>query len=465
MAYSIHVRSVQRFDWLLFLLYLGLVGIGLMMVYTTTYSDTSQSMWSLQSIFGRQLLWAGISILLMLAVYMVDIHFWSFIALPLYVVGLVVLLLLLVVGVEVKGAQSWINIAGFSVQPAEFAKFTTGIFIASFLSSIKVKVTEWKSQLVIGTIILLPMILIVLQPDPGTALTFISLLILLYRKGLPTIYYTLSFAVFLVLILSLKFAPIVVIAIIFLVFALAILDFSKFKLRSVMIGAVLILFLLVSVRYKMVIYSAAINLVLAFFVLFYFNKKRLIRTKLSLVFVAFTLSVISFATSYSFNNFLKPHQQDRVNVWLNPEKCDPRGSMYNLIQSKLAIGSGGLEGKGFLNGNYTKLNYVPEQTTDFIFSSIGEEQGFIGGLGVIVLYLALLLRIVQIGEKSKFAFATNFTYVVAGFIFFHFFVNIGMTMGLAPVIGIPLPFISQGGSALLAFSMMIGVVLRMNSES
>jgi rod shape determining protein RodA len=170
----------------------------------------------------------------------------------------------------------------------------------------------------------------------------------------------------------------------------------------------------------------------------------------------------SFGTSYVFDHVLKPHQQDRINVWLRPERCDPRGSLYNLIQSKLAIGSGGLAGKGFLKGEMTKLNYVPEQSTDFIFTTIGEEQGFIGCLGVIILFAILLVRCIYIAERSHLEFVRNYGYAIAGILLFHFTFNLGMTMGLLPVVGIPLPFISKGGSSLMAFSIMIAVLLKMD---
>jgi len=176
------------------------------------------------------------------------------------------------------------------------------------------------------------------------------------------------------------------------------------------------------------------------------------------------LSAFSFGSNYAFHEFLAPHQKDRINVWLQPEKCDPRGSLYNLLQSKLAIGSGGFSGKGYLNGTLTKLNYVPEQTTDFIFSSIGEEQGFLGSASVVILFLILTLRLIRIGEGSSYSFVKAYCYIIAGFIFMHFFINIGMTMGISPVIGIPLPFISKGGSALLSFSMMIGIALNMSKH-
>jgi rod shape determining protein RodA len=184
---------------------------------------------------------------------------------------------------------------------------------------------------------------------------------------------------------------------------------------------------------------------------------------LSLVAPILTVAILfSFTSSYVFDNFLKPHQQERINVWLRPEKCDPRGSLYNIIQSKLAIGSGGFQGKGFLKGEMTKLNYVPEQSTDFIFTSIGEEQGFIGSFGVIILYTILLIRCIIIAERANLEFIRNYAYGVAGILFFHFAFNIGMTMGLMPVVGIPLPFLSKGGSSLLAFSIMIAVLIKMD---
>jgi len=175
-------------------------------------------------------------------------------------------------------------------------------------------------------------------------------------------------------------------------------------------------------------------------------------------------SIIVFATSYAFNNFLRPHQQERINVWLNPSKCDPRGSLYNVLQSKLAIGSGGFQGKGFLEGIMTKLNYVPEQSTDFIFCTIGEEQGFIGAAAFIIIFTLLLIRITLLAERQKSFFARNYAYALVGILFIHFVINIGMTIGLFPIIGIPLPFISKGGSSLLFFSIMIGVLLKLDSS-
>ncbi|MBL0101320.1 MAG: rod shape-determining protein RodA [Saprospiraceae bacterium] len=220
-----------------------------------------------------------------------------------------------------------------------------------------------------------------------------------------------------------------------------------------------IIFLLYQMEKQLVIIPALLGFLVYVFLEF---RKRNFKI-LSFVLPVLTVAILfSFTSSYVFDNFLKPHQQDRINVWLRPEKCDPRGSLYNIIQSKLAIGSGGLQGKGFLQGEMTKLDYVPEQSTDFIFTSIGEEQGFIGSLGVIILYTILLLRCIIIAERANLEFIRNYAYGVFGILLVHFTFNIGMTMGLLPVIGIPLPFLSKGGSSLLAFSLMIAVLIKMD---
>ena len=385
-------------------------------------------------------------------------------SLPLYIAGLVILLLLLVIGTEIKGAQSWLLIGPFSVQPSEFTKIGTILLSASLLSSVKVRLSEQKSQLIMLGVIMAPAALIVLQPDPGSAITFSSLLILAYRRGLSSSYYLAMISVFFTLVLSFIYGFTTVASIIFLFGILFVSDFKTTKYQGYMLFITLILLNALTYQYGVVYYSILINASVFLFYLWRYNKDRDIRSKAFVLSSLLGLCALSFMSFYAFTKVLKPHQQDRINVWLQPEKCDPRGSLYNLLQSKLAIGSGGFSGKGFLEGTLTKLNYVPEQTTDFIFSSIGEEQGFLGSSLVVILFVFLVLRIIRVGERAKHTFILCTTYGVAGFIFFHFFINIGMTMGLSPVIGIPLPFISKGGSALLAFSMMIGIVLNMSKS-
>lgn len=462
MATNNSLRNLPRFDWIIFLSYLALVTIGLMMVYTTTYHDTTDRfMWNIQHPFGKQLLWAGVSLILLFAVYVIDWQIWNTLSLPIYGAGVFVLILVLLIGNEVKGATSWIALGPFSIQPSEFAKFSTAIYLSSLLSAIRFNLKELKTQLFVFGIIFFPAALIVLQPDPGSALTFGSLFILLYRRGLPTVFYIGLIGLFLTLVLSLSYGFYLASGAIFLLCLFFVLNFQKARLLSILIFTTLLLANILTYQYGYEYISLLLNAGVVLYFLFYYNKKRTVQEKFSLLGGLLLLCLISFGSSYAFDNVLKPHQQDRINVWLQPEKCDPRGSLYNLIQSKLAIGSGGLTGKGYLNGNFTKLNYVPEQTTDFIFSSIGEEQGFVGGVAVIVLFLILTMRLIQRGEDSKHLFVKNYSYAIAGFLFLHFFINIGMTMGISPVIGIPLPFISKGGSALMSFSIMIGVALKM----
>ena len=462
MSLSSNPRGLPKFDWLLFSTYLALVGIGLMMIFATTYHDQEAgTILSHNSIFGKQAIWVVISLTAMLLVYLMDWQLFNSLSIPIYIIGLLALVFVLLFGREIKGATSWFAIGPMTIQPSEFAKLSTAIYLASVLSAIRFDLRNVKTQLFTFGIFLVPAALILLQPDAGSALTFFSLLILLYRKGLPTVYFIVLILLFLTVVITLTKGVLIALSTISLILTAILLDFSKMRIFSLMLLTALILSSLVCFQFDWDIYATIINAFAMVGVLFFFNQRQRIITKFSLLSGVMVLGIIAYTSSYAFNNVLKPHQQDRINVWLQPEKCDPRGSLYNLLQSKLAIGSGGLTGKGYLDGTFTKLNYVPEQTTDFIFSSVGEEQGFIGGLAVIILFLIMIVRIIQKGEDSKYPFVQNYSYAIAGFIFFHFFVNIGMTMGISPVIGIPLPFISKGGSSLLAFSIMIGLALKM----
>jgi rod shape determining protein RodA len=456
-------KNRAGFDWIIFILYLSLVGIGLMMIYSTTYHDHGeQSPFALSTVFGKQIIWTVLSIAVLFAVYFIEWNLWNSLSLPLYIIGIISLLALFVFGVEIKGARSWFNLGGFTIQPAEFVKFSTALLIASLLSSIRINLKDFRSQVMIFALIGIPAVLIILQPDPGSAITFLSLFILLYRRGLPNIYYITAISFFITLVLSLVFQYINVISVIFLTVIILFVNYGKSRANWLLFIAACILSNVLLYRYGLIAYALIANAVIAVGLIFWSDRDRTLSTKWAIMGYLGVLCLLSFSSSYAFNNILKPHQQDRINVWLQPQKCDPRGSLYNLLQSKLAIGSGGATGKGYMNGTLTKLNYVPEQTTDFIFSSIGEEQGFIGSASIIVLFLFLILRIIYVGEKSNFLFIACFCYAVAGFLFLHFFINIGMTMGLTPIIGIPLPFVSKGGSSLIAFSIMVGVVLKMN---
>lgn len=452
-------------DWVLLFSYIALVVIGLLMIYTTTYDDQSTtSMWSIRSVFGKQALWVVVSFIALTFLTVLDWHIWNTLSWPLYALGILLLILVLIFGEEIKGAKSWIYIGSWSLQPSEFVKASTCLLAASLLSSVQTKLTEIRSQLIMLGLIALPAFLIVLQPDPGSAITFASLLIVYFRFGMPTIYYGALFSIFIVLVFSLTQGFYVVAGGLFLFGFLITYNWSDKTLTQILFIVSLLFINVLGYQLDYKIYTLALNAIIFIYYLFYVSKDRFYNSKPSFVVGLLLLCLISFGSSFVFNNVLKPHQQDRINVWLQPEKSDPQGSRYNLIYSKLAIGSGGLTGKGYLNGTLTKLDYVPEQTSDFIFSGVGEEQGFIGSVSVVILFLIMSLRLVFIGERSKYSFVKAYCYSVAGFIFLHFFINIGMTMGVSPIIGIPLPFISKGGSSLLAFSIMIGIGLNMSKE-
>jgi len=316
-------------------------------------------------------------------------------------------------------------------------------------------------QLFAFGLLAIPIGLVMLQPDPGSALTFAAISLILFRSGLHIRYFLLAFALLLATILSIVFSPYLAFSVILTLSLIFILDFSRSNVLSYFIVVAYIISIFAAEKFEFSPIATAIHTVVTLILVQLNSQKSFWKAQYGSIAVISIIGITSFAISHTYQNILKPHQRDRINVWLKPESSDPRGSLYNLRQSKLAIGSGGFSGKGFLSGNMTKLNYVPEQNTDFIFSTIGEEQGFIGCMGTIALFFILLMRILSIGENSGNAFPLYFSYGVAGLIFAHVFINIGMTIGIAPVIGIPLPFISKGGSSLLAFSIMIGIMLSM----
>jgi len=455
----------KGFDWLTFAIYLSLVTIGVLSLYSVLYSkDENTPVFSLNNELGRYMIFVVLSLFLFFIVYLIEWKFWYTFAYPIYFLSIILLVGVLIFGAEIKGSKSWFIIGGFSFQPSEFAKFGTALALSSYLAHYKNNLKNIGNILQAFMLIFIPVILILLQPDAGSAMVFFSLLIVMYRAGFTPLFYIITGLLAATFITTLIYNPYIVslvtLAISFVLLALFFLrDKIWYLISALAIGGGVYLFIS---GYK----STALLLSLLFLLVFaflYWLKNRE-NSVILIPFTAISIIVISFAASYSFYHILKPHQQDRINVWLNPEKCDPRGSLYNVLQSKTAIGAGGFTGKGFLKGNMTHLNFVPEQATDFIFSAIGEEQGFIGVAGIIILYLLLLLRIIAIAERGKTLFITYYAYAVAGYIFFHFFMNIGMNMGLVPVVGIPLPFISKGGSSLIVFSIMLAVLLKMDAD-
>ena len=460
--------GLETIDWQLFALYLTLVAVGWLMVYTVGYGSGYPDNFAeyLRTPSGRQSIWVVISLAAFFGFYVIDWKFWRTFAYAVYAGSLVLLISVLLFGSTIKGATSWFAIGGFTFQPSEIAKFGTALAVAAYLGTYNSNLRLPVTQITSLTLLVLPVGLILLQPDAGSALVFAGFLVPLYREGLSAAYYVVGFVLATILVIGLVVpSPLVIIIISAIVSAVLVYNFRRsiysWGSWAVLSGLAFYLYFYTP-TFPWAISAAALTTSVALAVWHYFDKK----PRLGIISTAtlLTCSGLAFAANFAFHNFLGAHQQERINVWLQPGKCDPRGSLYNVLQSKMAIGSGGLTGKGFLQGTMTKLNYVPEQITDFIFCTVGEEQGFLGSAVLILLFFALLWRIVVTAERQRSAFARIFAYSFAGIIFIHVIINIGMTMGLVPIIGIPLPFISKGGSSLLGFTLMMAVMLKMDSQ-
>lgn len=419
MAKDIDIK--QGIDWTTVLIYIALLGIGLANVYAAVYNiDNPKSIFSLEHNGGRQILFMMVAFILIMIILFVDFKVYDTFAYIFYGIWIIVLIATIFLGSNINGSKSWIKFGSFSLQPAEFAKTFTVMALAKFLSTQGVNVSKLQYALKAGLFIIVPPIIIILQKETGSALTFAALLIVLYREGLPGVYPALMLSFITLLIFALIFPNWVV------VLGLALLS--------------ILFWYLFLKRYER-------------------NKQNLRRIiGLFVLFSGFVLTV-----DFILNNVLAPHQQSRIKILVNPDS-DPKGDGWNVIQSKIAIGSGGFTGKGYLQGTQTKFDFVPEQSTDFIFCTVGEEWGFIGSVVVIGLFLVLLTRILSLAEKQKSMFARIYGYGVASILFFHLLVNIGMTIGLMPVIGIPLPFISSGGSSLMSFTMLLFVFLKLDAH-
>lgn len=454
---------VKHIDWLTFFLYLSLSVIGWLMINAAeSSSDPNTTGFSFNDGAGKQLLLLVVSLVVFWIFFFIDFKFWNTFAYIIFALTLALLVLVLPFGDKIKGATSWFNLFGFSLQPSEFAKMGTCLALASYLSYHKTKLRNRKHIFVSIGIILLPAVLIILQPDPGSALVYLSFFLVLYREGLTHWIYVIAGIFITLFILSLIYTVGSVFVLILAVSsAIYLLQEKRHWAWWITYAALSITSVIgLGLGWQQELIGAHAIFLMTLLILA-FRKARFRILILGIPSILICLG-FSYMSRFMFDRVLEPHQQDRINVWLRPELSDPRGSMYNLSQSKLAISSGGFQGKGYLKGTLTKLNYVPEQSTDFIFSTIGEEQGFLGSFGIIAMFLILLVRITMIGERAKSSFTRTYAYGLAGILFIHFFINIGMTMGLVPVIGIPLPFISKGGSSLLAFSMMMAILLKLD---
>lgn len=435
------------------------------MIYAAGYDNSNPTgLFDLSTRGGKQILYIGVSTLVGIAILLVDPQLFKTLSYVLYGFVFFLLIAVMTYGAATNGAMSWFSLpGGIKFQPSEVAKFTSALALATYLSGPNVSMKNLGNIIVALAVFLVPALLIILQGDPGSALVFIALMIPLFREGLHPIIYIVGIAFIVLFVCSLIYNPLSVIIILLLLAAL--ISIVNLKPTTYW-GAAYAVVLCTSLWFYQtqaiyVLSGVSLFLVITFAANFVKGKKE-ISTFLLLAII--TMSAFAYSINYFFNEILEPHQQDRINVWLMPEKADKRGSYYNLRQSKLAIGSGGIWGKGFLNGEMTQGDHVPEQDTDFIFTVVGEEQGFFGSFGIVILYLLLLLRLTVIAERQRSKFTRIYAYGIAGIISFHLLINVGMTMGLMPVIGIPLPLMSYGGSSLISFTIMIAVLLRFDSQ-
>lgn len=457
-------------DWLTVTVYLVLVLLGWINIYSSVYDAGHHSIFDITQRYGKQLIWIGAALLLAFVILLIETNFYVFFAYIIYGAVIFLLILVLFAGTEVNNSKSWLTIGGFALQPAEFGKFATALALAKFMSSFGFKLKRFKSLIIIGAIILLPAALILLQNDTGSALVYFSFVLVLYREGLSEVVLFFATLIGLLFIFSLVLSELVLFG---LLAGLALLAFLVVNAGMKHYYKVLLSFFVAFVLLTAVNYFTRLGYELAQLlagmifvgglgiIVYGIRKKLKSYTLIALVFVGSVL--FSVTVDYAFNNMLEPYQQARINELLGIES-DPLGVGYNVNQSKIAIGSGGFWGKGFLNGTQTKFNFVPEQSTDFIFCTVGEEWGFAGTSVVVLLFLTLFVRLILLSERQRSTFSRIYGYSVAVILFFHFMVNIGMTIGIMPVIGIPLPFFSYGGSSLWAFTILLFIFLRLDAS-
>ena len=460
---------LANIDWVSILLYLLLVFIGWLNIYAAVYDENHSSIFDISQKYGKQLVWIGAAFVLAFLVLLTDSKFFTTFSMVIYGIMIFLLIAVLFMGTETKGARSWFEIGDFRIQPAEFAKFATNLAIAYVMSRHNFKVMRFSSLLTIGLILALPAGLIILQNDTGSALVYSSFILVLFREGLHGSILLLCFVAAAIFVMALLYSPFTVLLVIIggtlITFYYYRHDIRELFQIILFIGCGFGLFALIKWIFNLSIsdyYMLLIVYVITSITAIYPIYKRKMKNMIPLLLISWLCVGAAPSVNYVFDH-LQSHQQDRINELLGI-KVDPKGTGYNVTQSKIAIGSGGLLGKGFLQGTQTKLNFVPEQSTDFIFCTVGEEWGFMGSMIVVALLTVFILRIIKLAERQRSSFSRIYGYGVASILFFHVAVNIGMTIGMVPVIGIPLPFFSYGGSSLWSFTILIFIFLRLDAN-
>jgi rod shape determining protein RodA len=417
-------NQIGKLDWISVGLYTLFVLLGWMSIYSAVYNPEAP-LWIFDEAFytsnaGRQLIWIGTSLVLIMFIFALDFRFFESFAVFIYVAFMLALIAVPFLGVTINGSHSWFKLGGITIQPAEFAKTATALLLAKYLNDPQVNLTKWMNQWRSALIIALPMLLIIGSNETGSALVFASFIILLYREGLPGEYPGLLIALIVLFVSSLLLSP-------------------------------------------LTIFICLLVMASLFVIILPIYQRRLPQTYVRIAGAIAIIMALSTIVDWVVNHVLKEHQRNRIKVYLDPS-FDTRGLGYQVTQSKIAIGSGGFWGKGYLGGTQTKFDFVPEQSTDFIFCTIGEEFGFVGVMAVILLFLFFLWRLLYLADQQRSRFARAYGFGVVGILFFHFLVNIGMTIGLMPIMGIPLPFFSYGGSSLWSFTILLFIFLKLDAH-
>jgi len=462
-------NALKYMDKALVVLYLLLAAFGCMNIYSASITPDQFTILDLTCNSGKQIMWVGISLFVGIVVMFMKSNIFDQFAYIFY--GLIIALLIATIflSTNIKGSRSWLVLGPVSLQPAEFAKLAASLAVAKMMSEYQFRLTDLRSYMRVTVLFLLPMLIIVMQKETGTALVFASFMLLLYREGMSGLVPLLAFVAVLLFVLTIKFSPYWSLMVIFITQIIFLIRYRRETITSLIMLGVMALLLVVNyfVSKYWLNYDSSMWIMLALnagaMIYMFVRAVQTWRRAYWWIALFIMLSTgFAFSTGYIFNNVLKPHQQKRIQVVLGIVD-DPRGVGYNTNQAQIAIGSGGLWGKGYLKGTQTRLKYVPEQHTDFIFCTIGEEWGFVGSLALFAAYVLLMWRIVVIAERAEGKFTRAYAYGLLGIFLFHFLVNIGMVLGMMPVIGIPLPLVSYGGSSFLSFTIMLAILLKLDT--
>lgn len=471
---------LKSLDWWTVGIYLALLVFGWVSVCGASYTYGDNDIFSLSARSGMQIVWIGTSIALGFVLLMLDNRVYDTFAYVIYAVLLLLLFATIFNPHEIKGSRSWLVLGPLRLQPAEFAKFATALAISKLMSSYGFDIRRWRDFAAACLVVMLPMVFIVAQKETGSALVYMSFFLMFYREGMPGSILFTGVAMVVYFVVGIRYGetmiyptstplgPFIVLTLVQLFSAGMVRIYCKNKRQSWLIigyslGATLlaVLFGEFVLPFNIVYVQIATTVILVGYLLYQALYTRMRNYFLILM---FTIGSVAFfySASYVLNNVMEPHQRVRINVLLGLDE-DLKGAGYNVHQSEIAIGSGGLRGKGFLNGTQTKLKFVPEQDTDFIFCTVGEEEGFLGSAGVLLLFLALIFRLIKMAERQPFRFGRVYGYCVLSVFLFHVFINVGMVLGLTPVIGIPLPFFSYGGSSLWGFTLLLFIFLKIDA--